>query len=699
MLETMLNPKSVAVIGASRNPNKVGYKVLANLVNGGYKGEIVPVNPKADGNILGLKCYSDLKEYDGKIDQSIIVIPARFSKAAIESSIAAGATAINIITAGFKEMGPEGAALEKEIVAICRPKGVRVLGPNCLGLINVNVNLNASFATQTPTPGNISFITQSGALCSAILDFADANDVGFSKVLTIGNKADLSETDFLSVLAEDESTNVVVAYLESINEGAEFMKAASTAAKKKPIVIFKSGVTSAGTKAASSHTGSLAGADVAYEAAFKQCGVVRAHSYEQMFDYAVGFAGQPLPKGDRVAIVTNAGGPGIMAADAVELSGMTITSLESKRAEALKAQLPAAASVNNPIDVLGDAAPERYVTAINAAQDDENVDGIIVILTPQAVTQTTETAQAIVACARGEKPILTVFMGGTEVAKGNEVLRHADIPNYTSPDRAVATLKAMVSYQAWKQKPARELASFDVDKAKVKAIIKQHTDAGTFQINEVNAKEIFRAYGMNVAAGKLVTTAGEAAKAAETIGYPLVMKIVSPDVLHKSDMGGVKLNLKSADEVSAAFETMMSSIQAKLPQADLKGVYLEKMCKSGGREVIIGMTRDPQFGPMIMFGLGGIFVEVMKDVVFNIAPITADESMAMMKSIKSFPLLAGVRGQAGVNLEAISQTIQRMSQLVTDFPEIKELDINPFIAGATSEDSVAADARITLLGK
>ncbi|MCK5270699.1 MAG: CoA-binding protein, partial [Sedimentisphaerales bacterium] len=411
MLESLFSPKSVAVIGASRTPGKVGHEVVNNLINGGFEGDIVPINPSAD-EVLGLKCYPDLKDYPGKIDLGIIAIPTGFVHAATESCVAAGAGTVVVITAGFKEVGEEGAQLEKELVRYCAAQGVRLMGPNCLGLLNTHAKLNASFASRMPKAGNISVLSQSGALVTAILDWFAARQLGMGKMVSIGNKADLNENDFLRVFAEDEKTDVIVGYLESIIDGDEFIRVAEATSSIKPVMILKAGTTQAGTKAASSHTGSLAGADIAYGAAFHRAGVIRAEGFEELFDYATAFAMQPLPRGNRVAIITNAGGPGIMAADAVENSGMEVAVLSNSIATALKKKLPDAASVGNPIDVLGDAEPNRYVMAVNAAQDDDGVDAIVVILTPQAMTLPAETARSIAKCLRGEKPVMACFMGG-----------------------------------------------------------------------------------------------------------------------------------------------------------------------------------------------------------------------------------------------------------------------------------------------
>jgi acetyl coenzyme A synthetase (ADP forming)-like protein len=694
MLDFLLYPKVVAVMGASRTPGKVGYVITANLIQGAFEGTIVPVNPSG-GEILGRTVYKTLEEYGKPIDLGVIAVPPAQVKEAGAGCIRAGAKGLIVVTAGFKEVGPEGAKMEEEIVDLCRSHGVRLMGPNCLGLINTRNRMNASFASSMPQPGNISVISQSGALCTAILDWAASRKMGLATLISIGNKADLDETDFLSALAEDAETKVIACYLESIVSGDEFVRVAESVASVKPVVILKAGTTSAGSKAASSHTGALAGTDIAYGAAFKRAGVIRADTFELLFDYATAFAMQPLPNGDRVAIITNAGGPGIMAADAVEQAGMKVASLHPETADQLREKLPPAASVGNPIDVLGDADPERYAAAVEAAQADPSVDAIVVILTPQAMTRPAETARAIAARANCEKPLLAAFMGGADVMPGREELVASHLPDYPSPERAVAALKAMVDYAAWRRRPPRIVTRFPVNRRRVQRIITRQLRTGRLYVGEVQAKEILKAYDFHVPEGRLVTSPEEATEVADRIGYPLAMKIVSPDIIHKSDLGGVRLNLNSPQEVADAYELMMLRVRRRAPDALLEGVYLEQMVPKG-REVILGMTRDPQFGPMLMFGLGGIFVEVMKDVSFHLAPITAEEAMQMLMGTRSYRLLEGVRSQARVNLAAIVEALQRMSQLVTDFPQIAELDINPFIVAEVGEKSVAADARILL---
>ena len=693
MLESLLYPESIAVIGV-RNTEEVGHAFLANLISGGFKGRIIPVNPDAQ-EILGLQCYRNLRDYKGKVDLSMVVVPTRFVQEAVQDAIQAGSTSVIVISAGFKEVGAEGAGRERELVSLCQARGVRLMGPNCLGILNTHHQMNATFAPSLPPAGRISVISQSGALCVAILDWAAHQKLGLGKVISFGNKADLNEVDFLQALAEDKQTNVIAGYLESITEGDKFLRVAEQAASVKPVLILKVGITQAGAKAASSHTGSLAGADMAYWAAFKRSGVIRAENFEALFDYALAFTSQPLPAGERVAIITNAGGPGIMAADAAETLGLKMISPTPETQRKLKEQLPPAAAVGNPIDVIGDADPDRYVKAFELIQEDPNTDAIIVLSTPQNMTRPLELANRLAAANKGRKPLLTAFLGGNEMVAAKERLMALGIPNYSSPERAVAALRALCHYAAWRRRPARVVTRFPVNRRRVERVIQWHIRSGIQQVGEVEAKEILRAYDFKILTGYLAKDSPEAVEAADRIGYPVVLKISSPEIIHKSDFGGVRINLANAEQVRDSFDLMMLRAQRRAPNAFIRGAYVEKMGPRG-REVILGMTRDPQFGPMLMFGLGGIFVEVMKDVTFHLAPITAEEAMQMLKGTRSYALLQGARGQAPVDLEAIAGALQRISQLATDYPQILELDINPFIVGEVGMEAYVADARMTL---
>ncbi|MDD3619479.1 MAG: acetate--CoA ligase family protein, partial [Desulfobulbaceae bacterium] len=630
-----------------------------------------------------------------QIDQVVIAVPGHYVLDVIRDALGRKAKAIIVISAGFRETGEEGSRLQSEMAEICRRGGARLLGPNCLGLINTEARLNSSFAGGMPKAGSIAVFSQSGALCTAMLDLAGKRHIGLSKLISIGNKADLSEIDMLAALGRDEQTKVIVGYLEDIVAGDEFIKAAEDASNRKPVIILKSGTTPAGQKAAASHTGVLTGADTAYGAAFKRSGVCRADTFDALFDYATAFNMQPLPKGDRILIITNAGGPGTMAADAVEKLGMQVTALDRNVSTALRSHLPAAASIANPIDVLGDAGPDRYVAALKAAQADDQVDAILILLTPQAMTRPSETALAIIEHMDGSKPVLASFMGGKDVMPGRRKLAAGGLPDYESPERAVAVLKAMREYAVWRDRPPRMVTRFPVNRRRVERIISRRQRTGKLQLGEVRAKNILKAYGFNILEGRLATTPAEAVEIAKFIGFPVAMKVVSPNIIHKTDLGGVRLDVASSQEVEDAYDLMMLRIWKQVPGALLEGVYIEKMADPG-LEVIVGMTRDPQFGPMLMFGLGGIFVEVLKDVTFHLAPITEGEAVQMLKSTRSYEMLKGKRGHKEVDIAAIAVALQRISQLTTDFPQITELDINPMIVGEIGTEPVVADARMTL---
>ncbi len=697
-LEAFFNPKSVAIVGASHNKGKVGYEILANMRQAGYTGKIFPVNNKID-NIDGLKCYPDLLAIDEVPQLVVIVVPAKIVPDIMAQCAQIGVKAVIIITAGFKEVGKEGRALEQQVVQIARSSGIRVIGPNCLGVIAPAHKLNASFGGDLPDVGSIGYISQSGALLAAILDIANANTIGFSKLISIGNKADVDELDIIMSLGADPETKVIAGYLESINDGNAFVRYVEKISNRKPVLLIKSGGSEAGAKAASSHTGSLAGGDIAYECVFERAGVIRCNSIQQQFDYALGFAKQPLPKGPNIAVITNAGGPGIMAADAIERQGLGFVQPSDDTIKKLMAVLPEAANVYNPIDVLGDALADRYETVLDIVLDDPNVDIIIVLLTPQAMTQPAATAEAIVKVAhkKKQKPVLACFIGAGKVEEGIEILRKGDIPVYLSPEHAVATAKVMIDYVRWKGRPKRVIKLFAVNRRKVENIIDRYIRQGRYEVGETDSKEVLEAYGFVTPKGAIATNPEQAANIAQQIGYPVVLKIWSPDILHKSDVGGVKLGLTNEQAVRDAFDLMMYRIPKKMPEANIMGVLVQQMCK-GGKEVILGMKRDRVFGPLMMFGMGGIMVEVLQDVAFYLAPLTEDEARQMLINTRTYKMLKGVRGQEGVDIDAIAEGLQRLSQLVTEFPQIEELDINPYMVGLEGTVAIAVDARM-ILGK
>jgi len=694
MLKPLFYPESVAVIGASRTPGKVGHEIVGNMLNAGFEGKILPVNPFAD-EILGLKCYKDVRKCPGKVDLSIIAVQAPLVVEATQSSIKAGVKAIAVTSSGFAECGEEGAEIQREIAKLCDDAKIPLLGPNCFGVINTSIRLNASFSKHLPKPGGISVISQSGSLCSAMLDWASAHGLGLAKVVSLGNKADLNEVDFLESFAKDDETTVVVGYLESIKSGQEFLKAARAVTSSKPFILLRAGTTKAGIGAASAHTGTLAGADTAYAAAFRHAGVIRVDSLDALFDCTAAFSTQPCPKGDRVAVITNAGGPAVLAADAVEQFGMKLAQIEEDHVELLKQQLPPAAIAYNPIDVLGDADPKRYSMAVEAAQNDEEVDAVIVIFTPHSMTQPAETARSIAQKAGGDKPILMVLMGSDEARVEHIKMVNKNLPIYPSPGRAVAALSAMRKYQQWHSMPERVVTRFPVNLRLVERIVTRQLKSNLTQVGEVETKEILRAYDFAVPDGQLAGSPEEAVDIAKRIGFPVAMKIVSLDVLHKSDVGGIKLGISSSEEVRDTFDLLSLRVSRRAPEARLSGIYVEKMATEG-LHTVMGMVSDPRFGPILMFGLGGTFIDRLDTTSCYLAPVSGDEAMQMLMESRSYALLKDARGQADVDVQAIVYGLQRISQLSTDFPHIKELNIDPYIVGRAGTGAVVVDARISL---
>ncbi len=695
MLESLFTPSSVAVVGASRTPGKVGHEILANLIKGQFGGEIIPVNPVAD-EILGFSCVSHLRHYSGAIDLAIIAVTPGQVVEAVTDSIAAGTRTIAVLTAGLGESGTQGRTIQNQIQRLCNEAGVRLLGPNCLGIINTGHRLNASFAGSMPQSGGLSVLSQSGSLCTALLNWAQTRGLGLAKVVSIGNKADLDEIDFLEALARDEQTRVVVGYLENITSGERFVRAARTLASVKPFILFRAGVTQPGIWVASAHTGNLAGADSAYNAAFRRAGVIRAESLDALFDYAAAFSMQPLVRGECVAIVTNAGGPAVIAADAVAHAGLKLAQMKGPSLQRLREKLPPAASLYNPIDVLGDADPQRYADAVAATQQDEGVDATVVILTPHAMTQSAAIIKAIAGCDQGNKPILVSLLGATDTTVDSQQWIDSGLPRYSSPERAVAVLRSMWDYQRWRQQPARVVARFPVNRRRVERVISRHLKMNQTHVGEAETKDILKAYDFGVPEGGIANSPDEAVEIAERVGYPVALKILSLDIVHKSDVGGVKLGLSTAEQIRDIYDLLTLRVTRRVPEARLTGIYVEKMC-GGGLHVVMGMTTDPRFGPMLMFGLGGTFVDRLDGQACYLAPITADEARSMLAETRSYARIKETRGQADADIEAVVKGLQRLSQLATDFPQIKELNINPYIVGPVGTEAMAVDARIVLV--
>ncbi len=695
MLEKMFDPDSIAVIGASRKEGKVGRAVLENLLINKEK-TIIPINPQVD-EILGLPCYPSILDVpaDMKVDLAIIVIPAKFVPEAVDMCGQAGVKNIIVISAGFKEAGVEGARFERECAALCEKYNIDMVGPNCLGIINTGCNLNASFAAGMAYQGNIAMMSQSGAICSVTLDWADRIGVGFSKFISLGNKADLAENEFLEYFENDDSTAVIAAYLEGVKDGPEFIKIAKRVTQSKPVIIVKSGRTSVGSRAVSSHTGTLAGSDAAYNAGFRQSGVLRSDSLEEMLDYCRAFSVYPLPKGRNIAVVTNAGGLGILTADACYNSELSIASFEDTTIEQLRESLPPAANFYNPVDVLGDASAEIYEAALDAVLGDTNVNGIVFLLSPQAMTDVPAIAEMVAKKIKeSEKPIICNFAGGTRVSPAEDILNRNNIPNYSSAERAVASMNALCDYYAIKNKKYGLPKAFDADVELAESIVQEAKTEGRRTLG-LESLDLLASYGIPVVGSGIAKTLPEAISISEDVGYPVVMKILSPDISHKTDVGGIRLDLEHADDVERAYITMMSDVRHYMPDALITGVQIQKML-SGGKEVIVGMDRDPQFGPLLMFGLGGTYVEFLKDVSFAVAPISESEAKHMVSTVKTYPLIAGVRGEAPSDIKSIIDALMKASQLVTDHPEILEFEINPLMVMPDGQGCVAMDVRLTI---
>jgi len=694
-LQHFFAPEAVAVVGASTKPGKVGHDILHNLISAGFKGAIYPIHLSAP-EVLGRRAYASVKDVAGPVDLAVIAVPAPAVAGVLEECGEKGVDSAIIISAGFKESGPEGVVRERQLAEVAKRRGIRIVGPNCLGVISTGVGLDASFAPVFPNRGNIAVMSQSGALATAIIDWSVQNNIGFSKFVSIGNSMDVGIIDLLRAWEDDPETKVIVAYIEGLPDGPEFIRVAREVSAKKPIIVVKAGSTQAGARAVSSHTGSLAGSERAYEAAFLQSGVIRAHSVEQLFDCAVAFAYQGLPRSRRVAILTNAGGPGIMATDELERMGLELAPIDPVTVDRLRTKLPLASNFYNPVDCLGDADAERYNFSAEAVLADPNVEAVIALLTPQASTQPFETAQGLAqAQEQSGKPVLSCFMGGAAVQEAVEHLLAHHVPCYPYPERAVDSLAAMTRYREWREEPPDEIVRFEADTERARAVLEAIRKEGRLALGETEAREVLRAYGIAMPDYRLAANAEQAGHFAAEIGFPVVMKIVSPDILHKSDIGGVKVGVQDVQQAVDTFELMMLRARRFMPSADLRGVSVQELVRAG-REVIVGATRDPQFGPLVMFGLGGIYVEVLKDVAFRVAPFGERHARMMLDEVKSAALLRGTRGEKPADIDALIKVLLTVSQLVTDFPEIVEMDVNPLKVGEPGAGAIAVDARIII---
>ena len=709
-LDAIFSPESVAVVGASTKPGKTGHDIFANILNGGYKGILYPVNPNAK-SILSVKAYPNILGISDDVDLAIIILAPVSALKAVKEAIEKGVKGIVIVSAGFREVGGEGLEIENQIVSICRKAGVRVVGPNCLGVINPisSVSLNASFSKRMPKAGAISFISQSGALCTAVLDFAADRDFGFSKFISIGNKSDVDELDLLRYLHNDKNTKVILIYLEELRKGREFIesvKEITSGDRPTPILVIKSGRTTAGARAAASHTGALAGSEAVYDAIFKQTGIIRVNSIDELFDYAIAFAyknksetgkfGRKFPGGNRVAIVTNAGGPGIVATDMMVSTGLKLAKFHDETIEALKSHLPFTANLNNPVDIIGDAAQERYENALSSVIKDENVDGALVILTPQSMTDALGTAEVIVRIdRRSPKPILCCFMGIFDVSSGVKYLQEHGIPVFKFPENTAKAFGALYKYSNWLNR--QHIAHFTLKHNKKRAaeIIENLLVTGKTYIAEMDGIELLKCYGFKVLSAEIAKNENEAAEIAENISFPVAMKIISPQIQHKSDANGVILNIDSKKQIKQAFKKLGERAKKYDPNAAIEGVLIQEMSHPGD-EVILGVNRYPVFGPLLMAGLGGIYVELFKDVVFRLAPIQRNETRRMLQSIKGYDIFKGFRGRPKSDIQALEKSVISLSDMVTNHPEIVEMDINPLMVHEEGKGVTVADYRIVL---
>jgi len=695
-LDSLFRPRSIAVVGASRHPDTIGHQIVDNLLRHGYTGVVYPVNPSARA-VHSIPAFPSVSAIPGDVDLAVIVVPKDLVPAVVEDCGAKGVAALVVISAGFKEVGAEGAQREVRLAEQTRGFGMRVVGPNCMGILSTDpaTSMNATFAPSMPPSGPLSFMSQSGAMGVTILDYAAEYGIGIHHFVSVGNKIDVSGNDLVEYWRDDPGTKVILMYLENFGNPRRFTKLARQVSRSKPIVVVKSGRTKAGARAAASHTGALAGVDVAIDALLAQCGVLRADSVQELFDIAMALEEQPIPAGNRVAIVTNAGGPGIMIADACESEGLEVVELSPETQARLREVFPAEASVRNPVDMIASATSESYRIALDHILADPHVDAAIAAFVPPLGVRQVDVASSIVEVFRSrqpsDKPILAVLMGRNGLPEGRAELHEAGVPAYTFPESAARALAAMVRYRRWLERPDPEPVRFDVDEGAARAIIEGAAADGRHSLKEHEALGLLKAYGVPVVSHALVTTHAEARAAAESFGYPVVLKAVAPGVLHKSDVGAVKVDIRTPAELDAAFGTMVRRLGEA--EIDLEGILVEKFV-SGGRETIVGMSTDPAFGPILMFGLGGIYVEVLQDVAFRLAPVSEVDAREMISSIRGAQLLEEFRGDAGANRGALTEVIQRISQLVVDHHEIGELDVNPLLAFA--EGVLAVDCRVSL---
>ncbi len=693
-LKPFFNAEGVAIIGASSKPNKLSYGILKNLTLYGFQGAIYPVNPSAD-EILGLRCYPDILSVPDPLELAVIVLPAGAVLASVKECVARGVKAITLISGGFKEMGTAGESLEQEVVSIIEQAGIRMIGPNCVGTMSLYSGLNTTFIDGVPETGGIGFLSQSGAVLGGIVDLVKDKGYGFAHFSSLGNEADVTETDMIDYLGSDIHTKVVAAYVEQIRDGKRFIKIASKVSRSKPIVLLKAGKTSAGARAVSSHTGSLAGSHSAYRAAFKQSGVIEVQSLNELFDVSQAFALQHLPRGNRVAIVTNSGGPAALASDSLALNGLRMANLSDSTKVQLHQILNPSAQVQNPIDMLGGAEPDEYENAMRMVAKDPGVDIITVILVPQSLVDPVAVAEKVIqVAAETKKTVIACFIGDPRVAEPRRVLHANGVPMLVYPESIGNVLAALKQYADWLAISKDEVTELKhIDKDKANSILQ----SATIQENmsEALTRPLLSSYGISIIRGEEAHSVDDALHIAERISYPIALKANVKGLLHKSDVGGIVLNLKNPQDIEKGFNEIVENIGKNLPGSQLDSILVEQMAPMG-KEMIVGMRRDAGFGAVMVFGLGGIFVELINDVSFRIAPLTRIDALTMIEETKANRLLQGFRGDPKADVESIVETLLRLSQLACDFPQIEEIEINPLLVLPEGKGSLALDGRVIL---
>lgn len=696
-LDGLFRPRSIAVIGASRKKGHLARELLHNIVAYEFEGKVFPVNPRSDV-VHSIKCYPSVTDVPDDVDLAVLVVPRDHVLAAAEECGRKGVKGLVVISSGFREIGKEGVERERQLLEVLRRHGMRMIGPNCMGIINTDpeVRMNATFAPSPPARGKIGFLSQSGAMGVAILESANRLGLGISMFASMGNKADVSGNDLLRYWEDDPDTEIVLMYLESFGNPRNFTQIARRVTRKMPVIAVKAGRTAAGAAAAASHTGALAGAEVAVDALLSQCGVLRAGTVAELFDYALAFNSQPLPKGRRIALLTDAGGPAIMATDALVAAGLELADLSEATRTELAVGLSPDASVRNPVDMLGQASGEDYARCLRRLLADPGVDAVICLYVPPVMHDPVEVAHSIFGAAQGaDKPVLCVLMARDEVLAAIQARGGPSLPVYEFPESAARALAAMARYREMRERDPGVLPTFAVDRAAAESVFRAAAAEGREHLSVVEASRVFAAYGLRFARSRLAKDRESLRAAVREVGFPLVMKISSPDIVHKTEIGGVVLDVRSAEDAGVAYDALLHRAKSAHPDARIDGVLCQEMVQ-GGRQMIVGMSHDPAFGPLLMTGLGGIYVEVLRDVAFRIHPITDRDARDMVDSLRAAPLLRGVRGERPVSVDAYVEALLRVSQLVGDFHGLRELDVNPFVVGETPEESVAVDARIRI---